>query len=212
MLKKFINEEIILAIGSGFIKPELLTTGITKSSVAITKNKIIGQGVALRGKTWEKETFEGLIKDVSSIGVTSYTNWEIVNLLCFLLGLNFIIMVVGSVSAGVTGMILSFVFWIVLMILFGKTKILKINCQGVEYPLNADGIDDTDISNFIVELNKVKEMLLAQGSSVENLPHSHGNESDDPRDRLLKLKELLKEGFVTESEYEEKRKAILRQI
>ena len=41
-MSKFINEEITMVIGSGFIKPELLTSGVTRSSVAITKNKIMG--------------------------------------------------------------------------------------------------------------------------------------------------------------------------
>ena len=211
-MSKFISEEITMAIGSGFIKPELLTTGVTRSSVAITKNKIMGRGVALRGKSWEKETFEGLIKNVSSIGVMSRTNLELLKILGLpsLISLGFIIM--GSATAGLFMLIGSIVVTAILMALFGKTKILKINCQGIEYPLIADGISDADISNFITEVNKVKEKLLAQESRSENLPHSHGSDSGDAKDRLVKLKELLSEGFITESEYEEKRKAILGQI
>ena len=64
----------------------------------------------------------------------------------------------------------------------------------------------------IAEVNKVKEILLAQESKSENLPHSYGSDSGDAKDRLVKLKELLSEGFISESEYEEKRKAILGQI
>jgi hypothetical protein len=208
-MSKFINEEITMAIGSGFIKPELLTTGVTRTSVAITKNKIIGRGVALRGKSWEKETFEGLIKNVSSIGVMSRTNLELLKILGLPSMISLGLVFVGSATAGLFMLIGSIVVTAILMALFGKTKILKINCQGIEYPLIADGISDTDISNFITEVNKVKEMLLAQESS---LPHSHESDSGDAKDRLVKLKELLSEGFITESEYEEKRKAILGQI
>lgn len=211
-MSKFINEEIIMAIGSGFIKPELLTTGVTRSSVAITKNKIMGRGVALRGKSWEKETFEGLIKNVSSIGVMSRTNLELLKILWPLSMLSLGLVIVGSDTEGLFMLIGSIVVTAILMGLFGKTKILKINCQGIEYPLIADGISDTDISNFITEVNKVKEMLLARESRSENLPHSHGSDSGDAKDRLVKLKELLSEGFITESEYEEKRKTILGQI
>lgn len=211
-MSKFISEEIIMAIGSGFIKPELLTTGVTRSSVAITKNKIMGRGVALRGKSFEKETFEGLIKNVSSIGVMSRTNLELLKLLGLFSFIGCFIGIVGSATAGILIIIGSIVVTAILMALFGKTKILKINCQGIEYPLIADGISDTDISNFIAEVNKVKEILLAQESRSENLPHSHESDSGDAKDRLVKLKELLSEGFITESEYEEKRKVILGQI
>ena len=44
-------------------------------------------------------------------------------------------------------------------------------------------------------MNKVKEILLAQESKSENLPHSHGSDSGDAKDRLVKLKELLSEDF-----------------
>lgn len=211
-MSKFINEEIIMAIGSGFIKPELLTTGVTRSSVAITKNKIMGRGVALRGKSWEKETFEGLIKNVSSIGVMSRTNLELLTILWLSSFIGCFTGIVGSDTAGILIIFGSIIVAAILTALFGKTKILKINCQGIEYPLIADGINDTDISNFITEVNKVKEMLLAQESRSENLPHSHGSDSGDAKDRLVKLNELLSEGFITESEYEEKRKVILGQI
>lgn len=38
-MSKFINEEIIMAIGSGFIKPELLTTPLVSQEVLLLSQR-----------------------------------------------------------------------------------------------------------------------------------------------------------------------------
>lgn len=214
--------QVIATIGQGYVSGVLHEGALSTSSVQLTKEKIRGRGKMYRDKMWREESFDIDILNVSSISVRDMLDVEKRKGAWTCLGmglLSFIIAstihdgveAVGAVIFGFIVLIIGFALWMLC-----TNRAIAINAQGVEYILSISGIDESEVLHFVGQVDQARKEAdqIRRDHAQVHVPvaTAPGGSALGCKDRLVQLKELKEAGLISEDEFEEKRRAIVREI
>ena len=214
--------QVIASIGQGYVSGVLHEGALSTSSVQLTGERIRGRGKMYRDKRWCEESFDIDILNVSSISVRDMLDvekrkgaWT-----CFGMGLlSFILAstrrdgaeVAAAAVFGFIVLIIGVVLWMLC-----TNRAIAINAQGVEYILSISGINELDVLRFVAQVNQARkeadQARMERAQVHVPVATASGGSALGCKDRLVQLKELKEAGLISEDEFEEKRRAIVREI
>ncbi len=219
------ESQVIASIGQGYVSGVLHEGALLTSSVQLTKERLRGRGKMYRDKRWCEESFDIDILNVSSISVRDMLDVEKRKGAWTCLGMGPLLFIIaGTFHDGVEAggaVIFGFIGFIVLIIGFVllaqcKNRAIAINAQGVEYILSISGIDESEVLRFVDQVNQARKEAdqIRRDSAQVHVPvaTAPGGSALGCKDRLVQLKELKEAGLISEDEFEEKRRAIVREI
>lgn len=216
------SPQVIASIGQGYVSGVLHEGALSTSSVQLTKGSVRGRGKMYRDKMWREESFDVDILNVSSIAVRDVLDFEKRKGAgsISIMGLILFIIAIKENGGAVTGILwfLGIVFLIIGCVLWAqcKNRAIAINAQGVEYILSISGIDESEVLRFVDQVNQARkeadQARMERAQVHVPVATAPGGSALGCKDRLVQLKELKEAGLISEDEFEEKRRAIVREI
>lgn len=229
------DEKYIASLGNGYIMNYLANKSVKKGFAFITDKRVYFKGSCLSGtgkklvKTNEERTVD--VKNITGSGFTYHRHWGIL----VALFISILVALAGAVGSGIVfsflkdwydssivqiGEVLSIAICLSLAIiccigiknyLLKRKTLFRIEYAGGCIAFNVSFYAKAEIDDFQKQLRRAKDMA-EESTNIKVIPTETPIETvtqNNAADDLRKYAELLKEGLITQEEYDAMKKKVL---